>query len=77
VRESPAIEIVHLLREDGYRVEHYDPLVRGMGYDSLVEVAREADCLAILVEHDEVMRELEAARAKIEGVMSTPLILCF
>jgi UDP-N-acetyl-D-mannosaminuronic acid dehydrogenase len=77
VRESPAIEIVHLLRGDGYRVEHYDPLVHGMGYDSLVEVAREADCLAILVEHDEVMRELEATRAKIEGVMNTPLILRF
>jgi UDP-N-acetyl-D-mannosaminuronic acid dehydrogenase len=77
VRESPAIEIVHLLREDGYRVEHYDPLVRGMGYDSLVEATREADCLAILVEHDEVMQELEATRAKIEGVMNTPLILRF
>jgi UDP-N-acetyl-D-mannosaminuronic acid dehydrogenase len=77
VRESPAIEIVHLLREDGYKVEHYDPLVRDMRYDSLVEAAREADCLAILVAHDEVMRELEATRAEIERVMNTPLILRF
>jgi hypothetical protein len=52
-------------------------LVRDMRYGSLIEVARGADCLAILVAHDEVIQELEAKRADIESVMNKPLILRF
>jgi UDP-N-acetyl-D-mannosaminuronic acid dehydrogenase len=74
MRESPALEIVDALRQDGYQVAYYDPLVDGMGYDSLVEVCRDADLLAILVPHDVVKEELERERQAIEGVMRTPLI---
>lgn len=76
-RESPARKIVELLRADGFRVEHYDPLVEGYEYTSLAEVARDADCLALLVEHDVVMAELEANRPDIERVMKHPIILRF
>jgi UDP-N-acetyl-D-mannosaminuronic acid dehydrogenase len=74
LRESPALEIVEALRQDGYQVAHYDPLVDGMGYESLVEISRDADLLAILVPHDVVNEELERERQAIEGVMHTPLI---
>jgi UDP-N-acetyl-D-mannosaminuronic acid dehydrogenase len=74
LRESPALEIVEVLRQDGYQVAHYDPLVDGMGYESLVEISRDADLLAILVPHDVVNEELERERQAIEGVMRTPLI---
>ncbi|HEC21803.1 MAG TPA: nucleotide sugar dehydrogenase [Chloroflexi bacterium] len=73
-RESPALEIVELLREDGYDVAHYDPLVDGMGYPSLVEICRGADMLAILVPHDEIVAELERDRERIEQAMRTPII---
>ncbi|MFQ5410267.1 MAG: nucleotide sugar dehydrogenase, partial [Anaerolineales bacterium] len=43
-RESPALQIVDRLREDGYRVEHYDPLIAGMALPgSLAETCRNAD----------------------------------
>jgi UDP-N-acetyl-D-mannosaminuronic acid dehydrogenase len=74
MRESPALEIVALLCQDGYQVAHYDPLVDGMGYDSLVEVCRDADLLAILVPHDVVTEQVERDRQAIERVMRTPLI---
>jgi UDP-N-acetyl-D-mannosaminuronic acid dehydrogenase len=77
VRESPAATIVAMLEEDGYRIAMHDPLVEGMGYASLAEAAKGADCLAILVEHDVVKAELNAARAAIEAVMRTPLVLRF
>ena len=77
IRESPATQIVGMLREDGYRVEQYDRLADGMGYDSLARIARGADCLAILVEHDSVRAELAADRKAIEAAMNTPLILRF
>jgi UDP-N-acetyl-D-mannosaminuronic acid dehydrogenase len=77
VRNSPAIRIVEMLREDGYRVENYDPLVRGMEYGSLVEVCRDKDCLVILVEHDVVRRDIAAQEAAIREVMRNPSILRF
>lgn len=77
-RESPALQIVDRLREDGYRVEHYDPLIAGMALPgSLAETCRNADSLVILVEHDIVMAELAAGRTAIEAAMRHPIILRF
>jgi UDP-N-acetyl-D-mannosaminuronic acid dehydrogenase len=77
VRESPALEVVELLREDGYDVRHLDPLVPEMGYESLAEASRQADCLVILVEHDSVRRELDEAGPAIHAAMRTPVVLRF
>ncbi len=73
-RESPAIEIVNLLREDGYDVAHYDPMIDSMGYSTLAEACQGADMLAILVPHSAVLQELERDRAAIERAMRTPII---
>jgi UDP-N-acetyl-D-mannosaminuronic acid dehydrogenase len=73
-RESPALEIVKLLRKDGYDLDHYDPLIPGMGYESLVEAVHGADMLAILVPHKVVIEELAAHRGEVERAMRTPLI---
>jgi UDP-N-acetyl-D-mannosaminuronic acid dehydrogenase len=77
LRESPALEIVDVLRQDGYQVAHYDPLVDSMGYDSLVEACRDADLLAVLVPHDMVNEELDRDRQAIARAMRTPLIQRF
>lgn len=77
-RESPALEIVDLLRHDGYRVDHYDPLVQGMKFPStMTEACSGADCLLLLVEHDAVMREIAAGRQEIEEAMRHSLIMRF
>jgi UDP-N-acetyl-D-mannosaminuronic acid dehydrogenase len=76
-RESPAYEVVHLLRQDGYCVEHFDPMVEGMEYPSLKDVARDADLLLILVGHGAVLKELERDRNQIEAAMRQPLIWWF
>jgi UDP-N-acetyl-D-mannosaminuronic acid dehydrogenase len=76
-RESPAIEIVRLLREDGYNVTHYDPLIAGMTCDSLAAAAGGADCLTILVEHDVVIAELDASSDRIRSEMRTPIVMRF
>ena len=77
VRESPALTIVQALRRDGYAVEHYDPLVAGMEYGSLAEVAKDADLIAVLVAHKPVMSELEARGDIVRAVMRRPSILAF
>lgn len=77
VRNSPALEIVGLLKEDGYSVEAFDPLAAGYKYSSAHELAAGADCLVILVEHRIIREELAAAEADIKKVMRNPLIIRF
>ena len=74
-RESPALDVYDLLAQDGYNVSHYDPLVDEMGYESLIDVCKGADMMAVLVPHDVIVAELAANRAKIERAMRTPLIV--
>jgi UDP-N-acetyl-D-mannosaminuronic acid dehydrogenase len=76
-RESPAVRIVELLREDGYCVQHYDPLLPSMQYPSLAQISQHADCLAILVEHDVVRADLKTHLKTIRAHMRTPIILRF
>ena len=76
-RESPAIEIVRLLREDGYDIAHYDPLVDKMKYSSLATAAKGADLIAVLVCHDAVKRELTTKRKAIERAMRNGRIIHF
>jgi UDP-N-acetyl-D-mannosaminuronic acid dehydrogenase len=77
VRESPAIEVVNLLSEDGYRIKHYDPLVKGMGYDSIANIAEGADCILILVPHTIIVKEFENSEQQIRSGMRNDLVIRF
>ncbi len=78
IRESPAIEIVRLLRQDGYHIDHYDPLVEKMRWPGTLDQAcAGADALAILIKHDVVMDELNATRPAIESALRANCILVF
>lgn len=77
IRNSPALKIIGLLREDGYQVEAYDPLADGYSYTSIGDVAKGADCLVVLVEHRVIKEELANKEVEIKKVMRHPLILRF
>ena len=77
LRESPAMAIAERLREDGYRIRQYDPLVKGHEYESLAKVAKGADLLAVLVPHDTVLSELRASESSIKAGMRTPRFAIF
>ena len=61
-RESPAIDVIGLLRDKGAEVSYYDPYVPafeedGWGLTSIedpIPAAQEADCVVIVTDHDEV-----------------------
>ena len=76
-RNSPALEIISLLRKDGFQVEAYDPLAEGYRYTSIEEVAKEADCLVVLVEHKIIKEELAHKEIEIKKAMRHPLVLRF
>ena len=77
LRESQAIEIVHILKGKGYDIRDYEPLVQEKSYDSLASNAKGADCVAILVEHTAVIKELQGNVEKIKAAMRTPIIMRF
>ena len=61
-RESPAIDVIGLLRDKGAEVRYYDPYVpsfedEGWGLSSVadpVAAAKKADCVVIVTDHDGV-----------------------
>jgi UDP-N-acetyl-D-mannosaminuronic acid dehydrogenase len=76
-RNSPALKIIELLKDDGYKVTAYDPLVAGYQYSSIEEVVKGADCLVVLVEHRVIKEELSRREAEIKKAMRRPLVLRF
>jgi UDP-N-acetyl-D-mannosaminuronic acid dehydrogenase len=76
-RNSPALKIIELLKDDGYKVTAYDPLVADYQYSSIEEVAKGADCLVVLVEHRVIKEELSRREAEIKKAMRRPLVLRF
>jgi len=77
VRNSPALRIIDLLKADGYEVEAYDPLAEGYQYSSAKDVAKGADCIVVLVEHQPIKEDLARNEVEIKSVMRHPLILRF
>lgn len=77
MREAPAIEIVHLLRDDGYDIAHYDPIIPKMSYARIVDAVKGADFVAVLVCHDAIKRDIAENRAAIERVMRHQRVVFF
>ena len=77
LRESPALKVIDLLREDGYNVEAYDPLIDESKFTSIIDIVRGADCLAILVKHSVIEEEVKRFEKEIESAMRTPHIIEF
>jgi UDP-N-acetyl-D-mannosaminuronic acid dehydrogenase len=75
VRESPALEILELLRQEGIIISIYDPHVNHFHQpmaNSLEEALRDADCAVILADHNE-FKHVEFDN--LAEFMSTPILL--
>lgn len=68
IRESPAIHIAKILCEEGYNIEHYDPLVPGMGSTALDKTILNSDFVAVLVSHDLIKQEVERIQSICQGL---------
>jgi len=54
-RESPALELIRLCKNNKWRIKIHDPLVKKFNYilDSLDEVLTDSDCVVIITNHKE------------------------
>jgi len=59
LRESPALDIIHLLHEKGAQVQYHDPFIPSINHDEirmqsvadLDKAVKEADCVVIVTNH--------------------------
>jgi UDP-N-acetyl-D-mannosaminuronic acid dehydrogenase len=77
VRDSPALKIVQILRDDGYHVDHYDAYVPELRCASVEAATKGADHVAVLVCHDQVKNALTAKRSEIEKGMRSGQIVFY
>jgi UDP-N-acetyl-D-glucosamine dehydrogenase len=72
-RESPALDVIGLLREKGAEVQYFDPFVpsiehEGWGMESisdLISTVKDVDCVVIITDHAEVDYSSVAAEASL------------
>ena len=73
MRESPALDIIHLLREKGAIVTYYDPYVPELDYDNiqmssekdLVTSVEDVDLVAIITNHSKIDYNMVVERAQL------------
>ena len=73
LRESPALDILHLLAEKGAQVEYHDPYVPAFTYDGLARTGvtdldaalAAADCVVIATDHSDYDWALVRERARL------------
>ena len=73
VRESPALDVIHLLRERGAEVTYHDPLVSELDLREVPakpvemsdEIIRASDCLVVITNHDGYDWRSIAAQARL------------
>ena len=71
IRESPAMEIIHMLIKSGYNIDIYDPHVENENFKSFDEALNGAELLLCLVDHSE-FRTMDYL--KLKKLMKNPLI---
>jgi len=76
-RESPAWEIIRLLKADGYRLEISDPIAKVGEARSLRELAAGKDALVVLVPHQPAQRELGECRDELVRTLRSPILMVF
>jgi len=76
-RESPAWEIISLLRHDGFRLEIADPVAHLGEAKTLRELAAGKDALVVLVPHEGARKELAEHRDELVAALRSPILLSF
>jgi UDP-N-acetyl-D-mannosaminuronic acid dehydrogenase len=77
LREAPALEIFHMLQDDGYHVQMFDPITEKYGGRDLYALARGAHLLAVLVPHRRMMAEIESNRGRLAGILARDRVIDF
>lgn len=75
LRESPALEVVELLHEDGYDTRLVDPITKEHPCSDLATAAEGCDLVVVLVPHKSVMADLGKRHAAVTRAMRRPMIV--
>lgn len=70
-RQSPALDVIRILKEKGYVISIHDPHVNNSEFVSWQEAVKDADLLLVLTDHQE-FKNMD--HKKIAGLMRTPML---
>lgn len=73
-RESPSLEIIDILKSEGYDLDVYDPYVEEYEYKNIIDISKNKDCFIVLVEHDKVKNDIKENIDEIKSIMRNPII---
>lgn len=76
-RESPAIRVVELLKSQQMDVVTYDPLLTEYAGMTLIDAAKDADYLAVLVSHSAILEVVSEQSIALLQAMRSPRIHVF
>jgi UDP-N-acetyl-D-glucosamine dehydrogenase len=73
VRESPALDVIHLLQARGAEASYHDPFVADLTHEGILlqsvplsdQALQEADCVVVITHHDGIDWRRVAARARL------------
>lgn len=71
-RESPATEVINILKNDGYEVAIHDPHVKSDEFVNWKEAVKGADLILVLADHNEFRKY---NHGEIARLMRTPMLL--
>ena len=67
-RESPAIKLIKLAENEGYKINCYDPLAKDFEYKlhNLDEVLKDSDCIVMVTDHD-IFKNIDPSKLKMRN----------
>lgn len=67
-RETPAIKLIKLAENEGYKIKCYDPLIKNFEYrlQNLDDATKDSDCIVLVADHD-IFKNIEPSKLKIRN----------
>lgn len=67
-RETPALKLIKLAENEGYKIKCYDPLIKNFEYGllNLEEAIEDSDCIVLVADHD-IFRNIDPSKLKMRN----------
>jgi len=68
IRESPALKIFTILKEDFFNIRIKDPLCKGYMYENILDEVSDVDIIVILVKHKKILEDLTKVESQYPNI---------
>ena len=69
IRESPALKIFELMKEEGFKIDIKDPLCKEYKYENIFDEIADKNVIVVAVKHEKVLQDIVMIRNKKEDIL--------